>query len=279
MLRISQNAIDELLAADWPLGDPTTEGLGISREKGRVTAFYKKGGIAAGTEIARRLFETAGADVTLFAKEGERLAAGAPILTAEGCAESLHAAYKVAQCVMEYAGGIAERTHQMLEAARRGREGVQVAGTRKHFPGGKLVSLSGFLAGGGILHRGSLSDSILVFDQHRCFADNVDAAIGALIAAEPERKVAVEVDSAEEALHYARLGVHVIQCERFTPQALRELTEALWAADLRVVVNAAGGVNAENAEEYARAGAHVLVTSWPYFGRPADVKMKFERRN
>ena len=44
-----------------------------------------------------------------------------------------------------------------------------------------------------------------------------------------------------------------------------------------VVVNAAGGVNGENAAAYAETGADVLVTSWPYFGRPADVKMAFER--
>ena len=40
---------------------------------------------------------------------------------------------------------------------------------------------------------------------------------------------------------------------------------------------AAGGVNAENAAAYAAAGAVILVTSWPYWGRPRDVKMTFAR--
>ena len=29
-----------------------------------------------------------------------------------------------------------------------------------------------------------------------------------------------------------------------------------------------------NAADYAKAGADFLVTSWPYFGRPHDVKMR-----
>ena len=36
-------------------------------------------------------------------------------------------------------------------------------------------------------------------------------------------------------------------------------------------------VNAENAAAYAAAGAVILVTSWPYWGRPRDVKMTFAR--
>ena len=36
---------------------------------------------------------------------------------------------------------------------------------------------------------------------------------------------------------------------------------------------AAGGVNGDNAAAYAATGVDVLVTTWPYFGRPADIKV------
>ena len=38
----------------------------------------------------------------------------------------------------------------------------------------------------------------------------------------------------------------------------------------------AGSVRADNAAQYAGAGADFLVTTWPYFGRPADIKMHIE---
>jgi molybdenum transport protein len=40
-----------------------------------------------------------------------------------------------------------------------------------------------------------------------------------------------------------------------------------------VVIAAAGGVTEANAADYAGAGASILVTSAPFFDRPADVKV------
>lgn len=275
-LRVSQNFIDELLAGDCPEHDITTEGLGIGGVPARVTACPKEAGVVAGLEIAARLFETAGASVKRLRRDGDAADVLEPVLVAEGPAQAVHAASKAAQCVMEYAGGIARRVRAMADAAERGRPGVRVACTRKHFPGAKTLSVCGVLAGGGIMHRLGLSDSILVFDQHRVLCADPDAAVRRLIAAEPERKVCVEVAGAEEGLHFAGLGAQIIQCERFTPEEIAAFAKALRERFPGTVINAAGGVNAGNAEAYAAAGADVLVTSWPYFGKPADVKMRFE---
>lgn len=277
MIRISQAYVDSLLEGDWQLHDLTTEGMGIENQTGRVTAKPKTAGVVAGLEIAVRLFEAVGLKPKVLARDGDEVGAGEPILIAEGPAGALHAVYKEAQCVLEYATGIARRTRAMTDAARAVSPAVTVACTRKHFPGTKVLSAAGVLAGGGILHRVGVSDSILVFDQHRVLTDDPESAVRRLIAREPERKVAVEVDSPEEGLRWARLGVHIIQCERFAPDVLKAFVREVKAQCPGVVVNAAGGVNGENAAAYAETGADVLVTSWPYFGRPADVKMAFER--
>lgn len=277
MIRISQAFIDSLLESDWQLHDPTTEGMGISDEPAILTAWSKADGVVAGVEIAARLFEAVGLKPERLARDGDVVAKGMPILRVAGRAEALHVVYKEAQCVMEYASGIARRTRQMCEAAQAVNPKVQVAGTRKHFPGAKTISLCGFLAGGGIVHRAGLSDSILVFDQHRDLTSDPEAAVKRLIQAEPERKIAVEVDSPEDGLKWAKMGVHIIQCERFTPEVMKAFSEQLHEVAPGTIINAAGGVNAENAAVYAEAGVDVLVTSWPYFGKPADIKMQFTR--
>jgi molybdenum transport protein len=41
------------------------------------------------------------------------------------------------------------------------------------------------------------------------------------------------------------------------------------------VVVAAGGINAKNAEAYARAGARLLVTTAPHLAPPRDVQVRF----
>ncbi|MBS1344100.1 MAG: ModD protein, partial [Sutterella sp.] len=128
---------ESILLADCPYEDLTTVGLGIEETCGTVSASLKTPGIAAGIDLAREIFLAAGASVEVFAKDGDLLAARVPFLCARGSAQALHAAYKTAQCVMEYAGGIAERTRAMVDAARSVNPQAVVAGTRKHYPGGK----------------------------------------------------------------------------------------------------------------------------------------------
>ncbi len=275
-IAFSEAFIDGLLVDDCPFGDITTDGLGIGAAEGRVTAKFKAEGIVAGACVAKRLFEKAGARVTLCRGDGEKLPAGDPILIAEGSARSLHRAYKTAQTAMEYASGIAFRTRIMVERARSEALDVNVALTRKHFPGTKILSYIGLFAGGGIVHRNGLSDSILVFDQHRVFAKDPIEAVKRLKRSAPEKKVAVEVGSAQEGMAYVRAGVEIIQCERFSVEALAAFVREAKSLNPTIVINAAGGVNAENAADYARAGADVLVSTWPYFGKPWDVEMTFE---
>ena len=211
---------ESILLADCPYEDLTTVGLGIEETCGTVSASLKTPGIAAGIDLAREIFLAAGASVEVFAKDGDLLAARVPFLCARGSAQALHAAYKTAQCVMEYAGGIAERTRAMVDAARSVNPQAVVAGTRKHYPGGKRIALAGLLAGGGTVHRLGLSDSILVFDQHRVFTDDFAGAFARLKAANPEKKTAVEASCEAQAREFIELGADIVQCERFAPETL-----------------------------------------------------------
>ena len=165
----------------------------------------------------------------------------------------------------------------MLEAARAENPGIHVAVTRKHFPGAKALSLKAALAGGASLHRLGLSDSILAFDQHRVFTDDFTALIPRMAEAFPEKKIEAEADSPEEAMSYLRAGADMVQCERFAPEALSAFVKEAKSAFPKAVIAAAGGINADNAGEYAAAGVDILVTSWVYFGKPEDIKMKFSR--
>ena len=72
----------------------------------------------------------------------------------------------------------------------------------------------------------------------------------------------------------AEAGFDVIQTEKFTPDNAALLAERLAGVPRRPVLAVAGGVNAENAAAFARAGADVLVTSSPYLARPRDVQVR-----
>lgn len=265
-----------MLAEDVPYGDITTLSLAIGEAAGRATFTTRGTMTAACVEEAERLMLLAGcARVDRHARSGAQLEAGARLLTAEGPAAALHHGAKVSQTLLEIASGIATRARRILCAAREGRSGIAVACTRKHLPGAKDVMLKAIIAGGCVPHRLGLSDSILVFAQHRAFLGRKPPHlwVAALRAAQPERKVAVEAETVDEALQFAHAGVDALQLDKLPPEDVAAVVRALAEMPRRPLIAATGGVHEGNAAAYARAGADLLVTSAAYAAPPADVSV------
>jgi molybdenum transport protein len=224
------------------------------------------------TEEAVRLFELAGAQAQLRLGSGSQVAAGDVLLQAQGSAASLHHAWKTAQTLVEWASGIATATTAIVAAAK----GVAVACTRKNVPGTKVLSVKAVLSGGGIMHRLGLSETLLVFAEHRLFlSDAPEQTITRLRQRQPEKKIVVEVSSVEEALCWSAAGCDVLQLEKFTPDAVAACRVALGSQTHRPLLAAAGGVRADNAAAYVAAGADFLVSSAPYTAPPKDVQVVF----
>lgn len=276
MLRLPDELLDRLLAEDVPHGDVTTHGLALTGRPGRMTFAARTPMVACCVEEAGRLIDRAGGKAVTFCASGDLLAAEAPILEAAGPAEALLAAWKVAQTLVEATSGIATAVRAMVDAAARG-GGAVIACTRKTFPGAKAPSLRAVVAGGGVPHRLGLSDSILVFPEHRAFLDgDLTGHLARLRARYPEKKVVAEACGTDDALALAWAGVDVLQLEKFSPDGVAEVARALAAMPRPPLLAAAGGIGAANAEAYARAGAKVLVTSSPYWAKPAEVQVRIE---
>jgi len=264
--------LEALLHDDTPCGDATTWGLGIGDAAGRLVFRARHAQVACCTEEAARMGALRGLSVDgAMARSGTPVAAGTILLSLGGRAADLHGVWKPAQTLMEYAAGIASATAELVSAARRGNPEIAVACTRKHMPGSKAMSVKAILAGGAVPHRLGLSETLLVFAEHRAFLAGEAPAdtVARLQRCWPERQVVVEVGDAPEAAAWIAAGASVIQLEKCPPETVAEVVRL--AAGRAVKIAAAGGVNAANAEAYARAGAHFLVSSAPYGAAPRDV--------
>lgn len=273
---LDDGQLRSLLNDDVPLGDLTTFLLGIGAKRGLITFSARQPMVVAGSEEAARLLELAGATLSTLTASGTQLRAGAPILAAEGSAGALHRAWKVAQTLTEYASGIATVARKIVNAAHAGRAGTAVVCTRKTMPGAKAISIKAILAGGALPHRLSLSETILIFGEHRAFMgdETATATVTRLRCAAPEKKIVVEVASIDEAVHWAVAGADVIQTEKFSAEDIAALSARLRSGPSRVLIAAAGGINASNAGPYAAAGADIVVTSAPYSAPPLDVAVR-----
>jgi molybdenum transport protein len=273
---VNSSELERLLLDDVPYGDLTTEALGIGDVPGKMTFSVRDPMTIALVEEAARIIELAGCRVEIQARTGDVLPSGSPVLRASGPAAGLLGSWKVAQTLIETWSGVATAAREMVQAARTVSADVAVACTRKHTPGTKFYAAAAVKAGGAIMHRMGLSETVVVFPEHLSFA--TDAAWEKLVArlrkAAPEKKLVIEVNDVEAGIAAARAGFDVIQTERFTPQ---QITDLSLRVSPRNVIAAAGGVTAANAAEYAAAGADVLVTSWPYAARPRDIQVRIER--
>lgn len=273
---LSPARLEAMLREDAPYGDMTTLGLGIGALPGR--AVLRAGGAMTlcGAEEAEQLFLLAGCPtVRRFAGSGAQLEQGADILLAQGPAAALQLAARTAQVLLEVGSGIATRARRILLAARQGRPGIAVACTRKHLPGTKDMMLKAVMVAGCTPHRFGLSESILVFAQHRAFLGRQPPRewIARLRAAQPERRIVVEAESVDAAVLFANSGADCVQLDHLAPEQVAEAVRAIAALDRRLAIAVTGGIHEGNAAAYAAAGADVLVTSAPYAAPPIDVKL------
>src|SRR5271166_1914857 len=263
MVYVPDADIDRLIAEDAGFGDLTTTALGIGAALGVMRFAARHAMVVCATEEAARLLARLGARVELITRSGPAAEPGTPLLPASGPAATLHAGWKAAQTLVEWASGIAPAV----------RPDIVIACTRKAVPLTRRLSIKAVHAGGGVMHRTGLSDTVLLFHEHRVFLPGLDQAalVARLRAAAPERKLAVEVNDVESALAFARAGADILQLEKFPPDSVARVVSALGALAHRPLIVAAGGVIVTNAAAFAAAGADVLATSAPYTAPPRDV--------
>lgn len=267
------------LKEDAPYGDLTSRSLGLYGTTGQMYFRARDEMTVCGVEEATRLLALLGCTGRPYYTSGDRVEANDLILDAQGDAENLLLGWKVAQTLMEWASGVATTANQLVSAALAVNPQVMIACTRKAIPGTRLLSVKAILAGGASLHRTGLSDSLLLFPQHRSLAIGTEILaqqIATLKRVCPERSVVVEVTSVTEALDAQRSGADVLQLEKFTPDQVTEVVSKL-PPNSTTKVAATGGITVTNAADYVRAGAVILVTSYPYYAKPTDVKVTLSR--
>lgn len=271
---IPDTELERFLEEDVPYGDLTTALLGIGGNEGEILFTSRERTIVCCTEEAGRILEKCGANILFSLPTGTVVEPGTLILKAEGPAGALHAGWKVALNLLEYASGIATRTRTIVDLARSANPDVSVVTTRKSFPGTKKVAIKAIMAGGAFPHRLGLSESILVFPHHTVFLGGLEPFLERLAdlkKSAPEQRIIVEAETPEEAISIARASADIVQVDKMSIAALSRLVLDIRANCPGVKISAAGGINAENAAAYAATGIDIIVLSSVYFGKPSDI--------
>jgi len=186
------------LAEDAPAGDLTSRRTIPAGTMCTAELIAKQDGVLAGVAAAAAVFaETADQDRTSLAidwklDDGAVVAPGDRVALIDGAAATVLRAERPALNLLGHLSGIATLTRTYVDAAAP----AQVLCTRKTLPGLRAVERAAVAAGGGTLHRASLSDAILIKDTHVRIAGSVTEAVRrAKVGGDP---VEVEVETLEQ---------------------------------------------------------------------------------
>jgi nicotinate-nucleotide pyrophosphorylase (carboxylating) len=243
----------------------------------KAVIFTKEDCILAGTAVAGEILDYCGIRYTQHSGDGNSLNAGAVIFEIEAGAVSLLRAERLTLNFLSHLSGIATLTRRCVNEAG-GK--VRIAATRKTMPGLRRYEKMAVVAGGGDPHRFSLSDCVMIKDNHRSIMGLENAIRAAQEKAGFTRKIEAEVESSADALLAAKTGADIIMLDNMDPAGITETLALLQAENLRgkVTIEISGGVTPENLKEYACLGADVIsMSSLIHGARWIDISLEMKQ--
>ena len=250
-----------MLAEDIGQGDVTAAAVVAANAMAEAAVIAKEPGIAAGIEEAVILAESLGLKTKTEVADGEEVKSKQVLMRMSGNARTILSAERTLLNLVSRMSGIATTTRKLVEELRKIKSSAKIAATRKTGLGLLYFDKKAVLIGGGDPHRLHLDDMILVKDNHVAIAGNVKKAVEAAKKNSSfTKKIEVEVSTAENAVIAAKAGADIVMLDNFSPKQIREAVESLKKAGLfgKILLEASGGINAENLLEYASTQVDVI---------------------
>ncbi|UWP89902.1 carboxylating nicotinate-nucleotide diphosphorylase [Aliiroseovarius crassostreae] len=267
-----RNALMEDLGS---YGDVTTRAVIAPNASYEARLNAREDAVVSGmqvAEIAFRLVDPSLEIVTHIA-DGHPCKAGDVLMEIKGSARSILSGERVA---LNFAGrltGIATMTEGFV-AETKGTK-TRVTCTRKTTPGLRIVEKLAVLHGGGFNHRYSLSDAIMIKDNHIAAAGGVRQVLEATKAS-ASHMMAVEIevdrlDQLEEVLEVG--GASVVLFDNMDNDMLRK---AVAMVDGRMTTEASGNVKLDRIASIAATGVDYISSgALTHSARTVDLGLDF----
>jgi nicotinate-nucleotide pyrophosphorylase (carboxylating) len=248
------------LAEDAPWGDLTSQLLIPAEATATATLVAREPGVFSGAAvfIAAMTVIDAAIDTRVLVTDGDRFETGAELASVAGPARGILQAERVALNFVQRMSGIATLTARYVAEVTG--TGARVVDTRKTTPGLRAFERHAVQSGGGHNHRFSLSDAVMVKDNHLAVLTAgglrvTDALLGLHAQLSHTTHIEVEVDRLDQIEPVLAAGVDTIMLDNFT---LAELREAVTLIAGRAIIEASGTVNLSTIGEIARTGVNVI---------------------
>ena len=272
---VIDQAVRLALAEDLPSGDITSEALFLPDARSAAVFLAKEEGVVAGLRVARRVFELVDPEVVYEAvtADGREFKAGDILARVEGRTISVLKAERTALNFLQRLTGVASLTRRFVREVEGTK--ARILDTRKTTPGLRVLEKYAVTMGGGVNHRFSLSDMVLIKDNHIRQVGGVREALRRARTAAPFGvKVEVEVTDFAGAEQAVAGGADMIMLDNMEPAEMKRVVTFVAG---RVPLEASGKVSLERVAEIARTGVDFIsVGALTHSYRATDISLEFQ---
>ena len=279
-----ESLVKAALREDAPHGDITTHALLDPALHAQANVVAKQDLTLAGVAVLHAVYRALdpAVEVTATFEDGATLEAGQTFATLQGPAHSILGGERVALNFLQHLSGIATLTSRFCAEIRH--FPAILVDTRKTIPGLRRLEKWAVALGGGTNHRTSLSDGVLIKDNHLVLLEAQGTTLREACRKAKERlshhfRICVEVETLEQIDQALDGGADVLLLDNMSPSLVRK---AVGLVKGRAQTEVSGGITLENVREYAATGVDsisigALTHSAPAVDISLDVLPAFSR--
>jgi nicotinate-nucleotide pyrophosphorylase (carboxylating) len=248
-----RDVVARALAEDLGVLGDLTAGLVADDARAAAAFVARQPGVLAGRLCVIETFVAVDPAVSVdwTLPDGVELRPGQVLGVVEGPLSSILTAERTALNLLGRLSGIATLTRRYVHAA----QGVaRIRDTRKTTPGLRALEKAAVRAGGGANHRGSLSDGLLVKDNHLAGL-TITEAVQRARRRWPGQPVEVECDNQAQVVEAVVAGADMVLLDNMTPGQVSSCVSVVAG---RCAVEVSGRVTLESVADYAAAGVDFI---------------------
>lgn len=274
--KILIRTINLALEEDISTGDITTIST-VPKDRYISGSFIAKSdGVLCGIEVVKAVFEYIDPDVkvNISYNDGSRVKSGDIIAKIGGKAVSVLTGERTALNFLQRLSGIATNTADAVE--KTAGLPVKILDTRKTTPGLRVLEKYAVRTGGGFNHRLTLSDGVLIKDNHISAAGGIAKAVNAARRYAPHTlKIEVETETLEQVKEALDAGADIIMLDNMTLDAMKEAVRII---NKRALAEASGNMDEKDLRAVAETGVdYISIGALTNNVKPLDISLKFNR--
>ena len=268
---IVDKIITDALNEDMPNGDITTDNLIPKNHQSKAMLIAKEDGVISGLMIVERVFKLVGGNVNIiFNKfDGDLVKTYDVIATISGDTKTILKGERVALNLLQRMSGIATITNKFVNEVEAN---TKILDTRKTTPNLRYLEKLAVKHGGGVNHRYSLSDMVMIKDNHIDACGSITKAVET-IRPKVNCKIEVEVETLEQFKEALNTQCDIIMLDNMSLDLMQECVKL---NNHKKKLEASGNMSLSRVKEVSHIGVDFIsVGALTHSVKALDISLKF----